>query len=222
MPLFDALDFLCDEQPHPAALNMAIDEVLLKEISVPTLRVYRWLHPAASFGCFEKYSIVASAHPGRELVRRWTGGGVVLHGDDFTYSLIVPAAGIPSGIINPQKSYLDIHEALVRGMQAAGIAASLAGGTASKVSNACFENAVCHDVMLGDRKIAGAAQRRTRAGLLHQGSIQLAGLPEDFGETFAAILTTEVSRRVLPLGELPVALALAESKYASESWMRKF
>ena len=90
MPVFDILDFVPDPLPRPAAVNMAMDEVILKEVSVPTLRTYCWLRPAVSFGCFEKFSSVVEEYADRESVRRWTGGGVVLHGEDLTYSLSVP------------------------------------------------------------------------------------------------------------------------------------
>src|SRR5580698_7976 len=90
MPLFETLEFRFDPEPRTAPLNMAMDEIILKKTSAPVLRIYRWLRPAVSFGCFEKFFTVEKMHPGRELVRRWTGGGVVLHGDDLTYSLMVP------------------------------------------------------------------------------------------------------------------------------------
>ena len=137
MPLFDALEFLFDAGPRSAPVNMAIDEILLREISVPILRAYRWLRPAASFGCFEKYSAVENQHPGRELVRRWTGGGVVLHGEDFTYSLIVPR-DCPLCKMNPAQSYLAIHELLVQAMRESGVCASLTDSAAPKISTACF------------------------------------------------------------------------------------
>ena len=124
--------------------------------------------------------------------------------------------------MSPAQSYLSIHEALAQALRDAGIPAALTGTGTSKISNACFENAVCHDVMLGDRKIAGAAQRRTRYGLLHQGSVQGTGLPGDFAENFAAKLGGRVNRITLHPAMLPAALALAESKYAAPEWTRKF
>src|ERR1700689_396612 len=77
------LSFFDDAEPHSAALNMAIDEALLAIISRPVLRIYRWSRAAVSFGCFERWLPVQAAHPAREPVRRWTGGGIVLHGDDL-------------------------------------------------------------------------------------------------------------------------------------------
>jgi lipoate-protein ligase A len=88
--LFDHLCEVHDPEPHAAALNMAIDEALLRTAREPLLRIYRWARPAVSFGYFGKWADVHRAWPEREAVRRWTGGGIVPHGDDLTYSLIVP------------------------------------------------------------------------------------------------------------------------------------
>jgi lipoate-protein ligase A len=179
------------------------------------------MRPAVSFGYFEKYSGIENLHPDRELVRRWTGGGVVLHGEDFTYSLIIPNE-CPLIKMKPAESYLAIHESLTQAMLGAGMAASLTAGASQKISTACFENAVRHDVLAGGRKIAGAAQRRTRNGLLHQGSIQSAELPGNFGEQFAGKLASRVIPRQMKQSELSAAVMLAESKYATQQWLQKF
>ncbi|HWB59326.1 MAG TPA: hypothetical protein VG733_07530 [Chthoniobacteraceae bacterium] len=221
MALFEILDLVSDPEPRPAALNMAMDEAILAEISVPTLRAYRWLRRSVSFGCFERYSEVEKQHPGCDLVRRWTGGGVVLHDGDFTYSLMVPRGGA-LGQAGPGQWYLAIHERLARTLRDCGLAALTAGGATPKISSACFENAVCHDVLLGERKIAGAAQRRTRWGLLHQGSIQGVELPGDFAQRLAANLGVRVIQRNATQSELKAAAALAKTKYATPEWTRKF
>ena len=91
-PLFADLTIYHDESPHSAAMNMAIDEALLETAAVPTIRFYRWRSPALSFGYFGKFSDVAIYAAERDLVRRWTGGGIVFHGDDLTYSIVIPAS----------------------------------------------------------------------------------------------------------------------------------
>ena len=82
--IFDELTEVADPEPHDAALNMALDEVLLRRAAGPLLRVYRWARPAVSFGYFGKVADAEAAWPGREMVRRWTGGGIVPHGADVT------------------------------------------------------------------------------------------------------------------------------------------
>src|SRR5439155_24757877 len=90
--LFARLHIYYDVAAHSAAMNMAIDEALLETAVVPTIRFYRWCSPALSFGYFGKFSDVAIYAAKRDLVRRWTGGGIVLHGNDLTYSIVIPAS----------------------------------------------------------------------------------------------------------------------------------
>ena len=219
--LFESLDLIHDREPLPAALNMAVDEVLLRRLSRPLLRIYRWLRPSVSFGYFEKYEAVRAEHPARDPVRRWTGGGVVLHGEDLTYSLLVPA-GSPFLRLKTADSYRAIHERIAGAMNRAGVVVSMAGDDHQKISQACFENATRHDILRQGRKIAGAAQRRTKFGLLHQGSIQNVELPDSFGESLAAEFSGRVNERKIGKAELDAAQALVEAKYATEAWMRKF
>lgn len=221
MQCFDAMEFLADPEPRSAPVNMAMDEVILREISVPLLRVYRWERPSVSYGYFEKFSVVEERYAGWEFVRRWTGGGIVPHGEDFTYSLLLPR-DCELARSGPAQCYQAIHEAVATAMQNSGIDATIAAACSEKISTACFENAVCHDVMVQDRKVAGAAQRRTRQGLLHQGSIQQSSLPESFARDFAALLATNVIPRVVQPGEIAAASMLAERKYATPEWTRKF
>jgi lipoate-protein ligase A len=206
-----------DLVPHGAALNMAMDEALLAVIPGPVLRVYRWRGPAVSFGYFERWEPIRAAHPDREPVRRWTGGGVVLHGQDFTYSLLVPRSGVEPG---PEESYALIHGALCRALGEAGIATTVSGGSPAKVSQECFENAVADDVMVAGRKVAGAAQRRTRTGLIHQGSVQGVAVPEGFAETFSACLEGAERKASFEVDE--AARRLAAEKYGTRAWLERF
>ena len=205
-----------DPEPHDAALNMAIDETLLRAASRPTLRIYRWARPALSFGYFGKWSDAITAGPGRDIVRRWTGGGIVLHGEDLTFSLIVPRAH-PFFAVSPRESYRAIHECVARSLGNASLAAAAMSGR----SPACFENPVQHDVLIADRKVAGGAQRRTKCGLLHQGSIQNV----DAASPLSVALMREFSKRhsTFPLdSEFQIAAALlAQEKYATDEWTRR-
>ena len=215
--LFDELTEVLDPEPHAAALNMAIDEVLLRTARGPLLRVYRWARPAVSFGYFGRHAEVAAAWPDRELVRRWTGGGVVRHGADVTYTLVVPR-GCAFFNVRPAESYRAIHEIIAALLAEGGAPIALAPTTSTKVSDACLENAARHDVIAGARKIAGAAQRRTRDGLLHQGSIQ--DQPRDFAKRLATALAQRVTQRALSAGELDEAATLAAAKYATPHWIQ--
>ena len=214
--LFPELVRLDDPEPHPAALNMAIDEVLLRTATIPLLRTYHWARPAVSFGYFGKYAEVERAWPGREAVRRWTGGGVVPHGEDFTYSLLIPHHCAVFKM-RTEDSYRAIHEGLAAAL---GMGAdALAPRPAAKVSDACFENAARHDLVVGSTKVAGAAQRRTRFGLLHQGSIQHPRLPRHFENLLAEALATHLEQRTLDRALILEATTLAAEKYSTPAWL---
>jgi lipoate-protein ligase A len=236
-----ALTVYHDDIPHSAAMNMAIDEALLEHATVPSIRFYRWRSPALSFGYFGKFADVAGFATERDLVRRWTGGGIVLHGDDLTYSIVIPP-NHPVFAESSMSIYERIHRALRNALVAngeraelapvAGVvdarAAKLAKGTgvSEPSSNAdrgysCFANPVRADVMLNGRKIAGAAQRRTRRGVLHQGSIHNVDLANGLGERFARALSTKCSERKIDNDVLKQARDLAKQRYGTQTWLRK-
>src|SRR5213083_2675669 len=82
-----------DSGKADSAQNMALDEALLEampRLSKPVLRFYGWTERAASFGYFQKYSEIERLTLLRPLVRRPTGGGLVAHDADWTYSLVLP------------------------------------------------------------------------------------------------------------------------------------
>jgi lipoate-protein ligase A len=219
--LFEEIVEIIDPEPHAAALNMAIDEALLHGASSPILRVYRWIRPSLSFGYFGRFDSVADACPGREMVRRWTGGGVVSHGEDFTYTLIVPRS-LPFFRHSARESYRMIHEKIAAHLRDAGRAVGVAAQASGKISDACFENPVAFDLLADGMKVAGAAQRRAEGGLLHQGSIRFPGMTLCFSEGLAGIMAPKVARRELSAREMETAQVLAAQKYATEAWLRKF
>ncbi len=185
--MFDELDVYEDSERRHATLNMAIDEALLESATKPTLRFYGWMRPSLSFGYFGRYDDAAREGGSRDLVRRWTGGGIVLHGNDLTYSLVIPAS-CSSFALSTGAIYAAVHRAIRDVLLAEGKAALIATSARPKISEACFANAVVADVLLGDDKVAGAAQRRTRNGLLQQGSIQVPQLSAAFAGNFARAL----------------------------------
>ena len=82
MSIFTSLEIYHDIDSRSAALNMAIDEALFETAAIPSIRFYKWDHPALSFGYSGKFGDVANRATERDIVRRWTGGGIVLHGED--------------------------------------------------------------------------------------------------------------------------------------------
>ncbi|MFZ3375780.1 MAG: hypothetical protein WA183_09525, partial [Chthoniobacterales bacterium] len=87
--------------------------------------------------------------------------------------------------------------------------------------NDCFATPVRADVLVDGRKVAGAAQRRTQAGLLHQGSIQQIDLVEDFARHFAEKLSENCSERRIDNELSDRAKEIAEKKYATQAWLRR-
>jgi lipoyl(octanoyl) transferase len=218
--MFEALHVYDDDDAQSAPLNMAADEALLNGARVPILRYYRWQRPTVSFGYFGCYAEVKSQSSDREIVRRWTGGGIVPHGEDLTYSIIVPA-GNPLLARSSPEIYSEVHEAIRRALQSNGIEAVLANSPAPKISEACFANAVRADVLSEGRKIAGAAHRRSRLGLLHQGSIQRAHLPSRFKEDLARFLCERFESRTLSPETIEAAARIAETKYGTPEWLMR-
>src|SRR6266566_6465855 len=125
--LFAALDIYRDDSADSAALNMAIDEALLEGATVPSIRFYRWHSPALSFGYFGRFAHVACYAGDRDLVRRWTGGGIVFHGDDLTYSIVIPVNDAAFGE-SSMSIYEGIHRAVCRALNGIGERAVVAGG----------------------------------------------------------------------------------------------
>lgn len=218
--MLDALHVYDDCEPKSAALNMAVDEVLLAHAAAPILRFYRWRRPSLSFGYFGLYADVANQSREREIVRRWTGGGIVPHGDDLTYSVIIPKAH-PFFARTSLEIYAALHDAIRRALSANQIDATLLDKAASRVSEDCFANAVRADVMRDGRKIAGAAHRRSRAGLLHQGSIQQLDLPDRFRTDLALALCDRCEKKVLTSELTGRSAGLAATKYGTIEWLMR-
>src|ERR1700730_10338908 len=137
MSIFGALEVYHDNISRSGAMNMAIDEALLEITTVATLRLYRWEHAALSFGYFGSYEDVADQRGDREIVRRWTGGGIVPHGDDLTYSVVIPASH-PFFARSSLAIYSSLHEAIRAALKVSGIDATLANSVSPRVSEDCF------------------------------------------------------------------------------------
>lgn len=199
---------------------MAIDEALLRLVTVPVLRLYRWDCPAISIGYFDSFRDVPE---GRPFVRRFTGGGLVDHARDVTYSIIVPRDH-PLNQAGPQESYCQVHRAVADALATCGWTVELAAQPAQTASNACFQKPVKFDVVQDGTKLAGAAQRRTREGCLHQGSILLPSDPnrealeQELIVRLAPLLADEIHPDELTAAETTKAHQLDHNRYATEAW----
>lgn len=233
MKPFARFQYWIDTAARDTAGQMAVDEVLLRDRMVdPVLRVYRWSEPALTIGYFEDAgkARLQTASGRVPLVRRFTGGGAVLHGEDLPYSIIIPKA-ICDSVFGSDRaaSYRVIHQALVRTLEEFGVSdLALATNDSTRTGAPCFVSPVGEDLIQTrtGKKIAGAGQRRTREGMVHQGSIDLCGHEIDrdlFGERFAAQLAEKV--HALTEAGLPSDFddqwqALRAGRYATAQWNR--
>lgn len=153
---------------------MALDEALLEampRLQKPVLRFYGWTEPAASFGYFQKFSEIEKTTLLRPLVRRPTGGGLVPHDADWTYSLAFPTHHEWYSL-SAIESYQGVHEWIVAAFAELKVPTELALCCRKSEPGQCFVGYEKFDVLWQGKKIAGAAQRRNKVGLLIQGSVQ--------------------------------------------------
>lgn len=235
--------YLIQIEDHDGPLNMAIDEVLWNRAArgMPYLRLYGWAdRPALSLGYFQDSEEVRRDPRLRDLpfVRRLTGGGAIVHDDELTYSLALPArlAGTTSDL------YLRVHRAIAESMAELDIPATVGVGSGSNspAEMLCFQRGDRFAVRVRGIKVLGSAQRRRPEAVLMHGSLLMSsssaapgmvGLREILGsvrsvESLRQALTAAVERAVgldLRSTELPLDLRLeanllADSKYRTSSW----
>ncbi len=166
--------------------NMRLDGELLEQLdkrSRPLLHFYDWAEKSATFGYFvrpEQYLNLEKAKEERlDLGRRPTGGGIVFHIWDFAFSALVPAS-CPLFSENTLANYRLINEAVlqaIKKMIGEPLVPHLTPEDGSALDPSCERFCMArptkYDVVLHGRKIAGAAQRQTKQGFLHQGTISL-------------------------------------------------
>lgn len=229
------MDLLLHTPPLGVYEHMALDETLVRlrpqEI---TLRFYRWTPaPAVTFGCSQFIADVRRAltqqHFSGAYCRRPTGGGVVFHRNDLTFSLIFPSAQKPSAV------YEELHT-LIRVFLGEG--AYLLGGKQPAAAyaphtptgaNACFVNPVQNDLLdRGGTKILGGAIRRFGQTVLYQGSLQLPDARENTRYKHALLeaarhFTGKTLRpRRADQTTLAQAATLAQTRYATAAWTERF
>lgn len=223
------------ENPEPdGAWNMAMDAAMLElaqRFGLPMLRYYAWNEPAATFGYFQKYQEILSWTSLRPLYRRPTAGGLVPHDHDWTYSVAIPP-GHPWYELRAPDSYEKLHRWIQQSFLSLGIEVTLVGDPITDGPGRCFIGAERHDLIWNGVKIAGAAQRRNRQGLLIQGSIQNQpeGVVRSDWESAGLTLGTRlwgadftfISESTPELNELKkVAEKLYHERYSLDSFIQK-
>jgi lipoyl(octanoyl) transferase len=166
------------------AENMAIDEAIFECVqdgkSLPTIRFYDWEPSTVSCGynqeAEKEIDFALLKKKGFGFVRRPTGGRVVLHDNEVTYSVISPVIGRLSG--NVTESYSEISKALAKGLELMNINVDFEKGNLSsehqrQTANPCFTSSSRYELSYQRKKIVGSAQVRRNNCLLQHGSILL-------------------------------------------------
>lgn len=225
-----------------AATNMAIDAALLETLpkAGAVFRHYGWTEPAFTFGYSQRYDEVAAHTPdGVTLCRRLTGGGIVDHRNDWTYALVIHPASLCAQSSSTEL-YTQLHTSLADALAQQGIQTRLApcphkcGEVVAKLSgpDQCFVQPVMNDVLSPEgQKIAGAAMKRTRQGLLIQGSIDRGRLPDEldlisFAKAFTGLLAQSLNLVPQQPDDLRPyfqagMIEREKEKFASDAWTRR-
>ena len=176
---------LFEYEVRTGAMNMALDEKIASAMqdavdASPVLRLYGWSPWAISLGHHQKESDINLARcreHGIDVVRRPTGGRAILHAEELTYSVIMPA-----GRRSVLDVYNDISRALVKGLSLFGAGVSLQKSQPDfraeyrkTASIPCFASSARYEIEWEGKKLVGSAQRRFSGGerdiVLQHGSI---------------------------------------------------
>jgi lipoyl(octanoyl) transferase len=159
---------------NDAFTNMAIDEALLSECKIPTLRVYSWIPKSVSVGYNQdinkEVNLVYCRENNINIVRRITGGKAVLHDKEITYSFIVPenANLLP---IEINDSYRVIAKALITALKKLNINAEIKKIPERIKTPICFNSSNWYELLVNKKKISGSAQRRIDGKVIQHGPV---------------------------------------------------
>lgn len=168
-----------------AATNMAVDEALFlsykENTSIPILRLYGWRPASFSIGCFQDPSKTLNLRICEKenmfFIRRPTGGGILFHDKELTYSLILAQSdlNLKAGV---KESFEKITRFLISAYRGLGLKARFAkdiyeNSINSKNSRAefCLSRHEEYDILIEEKKIGGNAQKRKKNIILQHGSI---------------------------------------------------
>ena len=172
---------------RPGWFNMAADSHLADQILqgdlAPAIRFYQWSPPAVSLGYHQTPAAVdlnACRELGWEVVRRPTGGRALLHLHDLSYSVTMP---YPVNQVQGLKPlYRKIASAISFGIHDLGLSEEDKNGDGVPIASSsrlvrgvCLQTRVRGELTIGGRKVAAAAQRLARNGILQHGSILVTG-----------------------------------------------
>lgn len=180
-----------------AGYNMALDEEIFRqylEDGVGIFRLYRWLKPSFTYGFSQdpagQIDLARCASSGVQVAKRITGGGILFHDDEITYSFACSKSdvGEPEGVF---VSYRGICAFLMRFYKSLGLDPVFAL-QAESFKDRCAPHQLCsaafekYDIVIGGKKIGGNAQKRKRQVIFQHGSIPCS-IDWDFVKRFVAL-----------------------------------
>ncbi|MCX7905395.1 MAG: hypothetical protein N2446_01680 [Elusimicrobiales bacterium] len=213
--------------------QMACDEIMCEMLPAQyILRFYKWKDKGITFGFSQKfkevYSVLDEKLKDYPITRRPTGGGVVIHEYDLTFSFIF----FEPGEFNPKKTYEVIHSAICDVYRKKGfnIFKSVSNQSNYNVNNPvmeCFKKPVDMDLIFNGQKILGGALRKFSDYILYQASLQLENSRNEFIH-YDIIRTAfenlfEIKFEFFNIDDFYFSKIIEKkfSKYSSKSWVER-
>ncbi|HUT85697.1 MAG TPA: hypothetical protein VMW66_02535 [Elusimicrobiales bacterium] len=219
--------------------HMAFDELKVDKTGGDfILRFYNWAEAGVTFGYAQNCDYVMKNIPLEfkdvSVVRRPTGGGVVFHKCDLTFSCIFPS----QSSLRPMEIYSKIHQAVYAGLLERKIPCKPCleekpstqympelNGQAAQ----CFVNPVKFDLVTEDgKKILGGAVRKFKDVVLYQGSLQIDDARQKQPELETAIIKAIADKWGIAFQRenaennfITNVRELAKSKYQTKQWFEK-
>ncbi|MGC8866915.1 MAG: lipoate--protein ligase family protein [Elusimicrobiales bacterium] len=213
--------------------QMSCDEIMCETMPAECiLRFYRWKDNGITFGFSQRYSKVLSTlaedKKNYKMTRRPTGGGIVIHEDDLTFSLIFYSPGE----FNPEKTYNMLHSAIYHEYAKNGFLLKIA---ASKKPSyeinepvmECFKKPVNMDLMVEEKKVLGGALRRFSDYMLYQASLQFENARSSslhtklITEAFENLFQVRFEKYELRDEYIKRIEEKANEKYLSDKWIKR-
>jgi lipoate-protein ligase A len=215
---------IVEQAASSAEENMQWDAQLLKELgqkSKPILHLYEWERPSVTYGYFIRPETVLDLDEakkrGLDLARRPTGGGVVFHLWDLAFSVLVPARS-PLFSVETLDNYRLIN-GVVQEMVSKWLGKEVELARMEEArSDFCMAGPTKYDVVMGGKKVAGAAQRKTRDGFLHQGTISLTQPDE---EVIGAIVKDEAVKAKMGQNTAYLCADLGEGRKRVKEFLKE-
>lgn len=174
-----------------AVHHMETDTCLFEKLSreqTPILHFYEWEERWATHGIFVDPSrfihMDQAERVGIKFARRPTGGGIIFHLTDFAFSVIIPS-NHKNYSLNTLQNYAFVNAVVCEAIK------KLLGNSFTMITlhdsikdeknpiNFCMAHPSKFDILVEGKKLGGAAQRRTKGGFLHQGSLLISPQPLD-------------------------------------------